>query len=178
MRKQKTTQLAQLAQAIAHFDPHHAKVLPAFFSPVLFPEDPHTVGEAQKIMQHTLHLLEQTHDGLIAQFYADKFTGQYHALNAILNAPRTTPLRPSTQHSQDIQQLPPRARLELYYGFLARLKNQLETQQNAKLEAQSAVSEAQINHTLARIGRCQAAIEQLEEYLAFVKRKEEGKSAV
>ncbi|MBE2893705.1 primosomal replication protein PriC [Spirabiliibacterium falconis] len=171
--------LQQLAQAITHFDAQATRPLPAFFSPVLFPDDPQTVGEAQHYMAQTLAALKHAHDAQAAQFYAEKLAGQYHALTAALKT-ASTPSSPTTpaQRDNDYQQLPPRERLALYYGFLARLKTMLETQHNAQLSDKSAVLARQIEHTQTRIARCQAAIDHLEDYLAFVKRREEKKSAV
>ncbi|MBV7387835.1 primosomal replication protein [Pasteurellaceae bacterium TAE3-ERU1] len=173
------TQLENLARAIAHFDAHKAKTLPAFFSPVLFPADPHTVAEAQAQMAQTLTALRHATSAQAAEFLAEQFTGQYRALAAAVQpAPMaTSPQAHSTPRAQAAS-LPPRERLDLYYTYLARLKAKLEAQQIAKANGQSAVRDEHIAHTQARITRCQAAIEQLEEYLAFVKRREDGKSAV
>lgn len=175
MSTQYATQLAQLKSAITHFDAHKAQVLPAFFSPVLFPSDPHTVAEAQQVMAQTLKALSNTGSTQAAQFYAEQFIGQYRALAAALHTHTKTGL---PAQRQDGSQLPPRERLNLYYTFLARLKTKLEEQQNLQLHTPSVMISRQVAHTQARIARCQSAIEQLEDYLAFTKRRDERKSAV
>ncbi|PVX31656.1 restart primosome assembly protein PriC [Pasteurella langaaensis DSM 22999] len=153
------------------------------FAPLLFSENYQPTKFYLNELNHTLSQLQQLNKNDIAQFafFSEKLLAQCTALSEALdksqfqssqsavNFPKV--LNTREQRRQEIEQLPPRERLDKYYEALKALNDKLNEQkdqlkQSQDLAAQNSYSDL-IKQTRQRRQRCLEAIEVLEEYLAF-----------
>ncbi|TNH04962.1 hypothetical protein FHQ27_06130 [Testudinibacter sp. TR-2022] len=166
--------------------PLHRKLDPRLFSP-----DNETLAQCLAQALTTLQIVQQAceteQDQALTAFYAEKLTAQYHVLQELTSDNRTFYQTKASgkeaernQQAHEVHRLPPPQRLAKYYEFLTRF-NDLIAEQYTQLLAceisEKSARQQKIATLEQRKQRCQAAIDHLEEYLAFVEARQK-KSAV
>lgn len=179
--------LSQLVQVVeqlqARYISQSNQIIYTKFNPMLFSENYQSTKFYLNELNYTLSQLQQLNEKDIAQFafFSEKLLAQCTALTEALDKPQfqqaqstvnsITKLEIREQRRQELEQLPPRERLDKYYEALKALNDKLNAQkdqlkQNQDLTTQNYYTNL-IEQTRLRRKRCLEAIELLEEYLAF-----------
>lgn len=171
---QKVQQLYQ-----AHLSKREEKIF-AKFDRTLFSENGQNVSFYLKEINQTLDRMKtlESNNPNHYNFLAERLLAQCSVLsealsrkNTHLTAPQTTTKQTIKKSQHSIHKLPPRERLEKYYGALERL-NKLYQQHKDLAQAEKNNDEKIRYAQLAegykkRQQKCQEAIDLLEEYLVF-----------
>lgn len=177
--QQLTERLEQLYQQYAN---QPSQPISATFDRTLFSEDFQPFAFYYGELQQTLsqfHRLNEN-DELEMSFLAEKLIAQCTALQEALlkqhngekSAVNFRPvLNKREQLRREIDQLPPRERLEKYYEALQKLNEKISEKtdelQTALSSEQKGLCQKQLEQLYQRRQNCLDAIELLEEYLAF-----------
>lgn len=177
--QQLTERLEQLYQQYAN---QPSQPISATFDRTLFSEDFQPFAFYYGELQQTLsqfHRLNEN-DELEMSFLAEKLIAQCTALQEALlkqhngekSAVNFRPvLNKREQLRREIDQLPPRERLEKYYEALQKLNEKISEKtdelQTAISSEQKGLCQKQLEQLYQRRQNCLDAIELLEEYLAF-----------
>ncbi|MDO4627300.1 MAG: primosomal replication protein PriC [Pasteurellaceae bacterium] len=176
---------SQVAQQLDFYSNHNELVLSVKFERHLFSEDRQSVGFYSGEITQTLSLLMQFDEKNEAElvYLIEKLLAQNVALNEAIQSALTVSAKiknrpqiaPKDQLRSQLDQLPPRERLDKYYDYLQQFNQKIQQAEDQLLivsEQEQARLQQFISLTKQRRQRCLDAIEVLEDYLAFKEKQE------
>ncbi|AWX14974.1 hypothetical protein CEP48_01780 [Mergibacter septicus] len=143
-----------------------------------FTENGLTLAEYLQQITSSIYQLEQIEDLEFLSFQTERIYTQFrilydaiHSRQALYVNHHKKKSKPSNKDKFSIHQLPPKQRLPLYYDALQALNQKIYHLEDLAFQAQNLADkehyQQQITITLQRKQRCQDAIDNLEEFLAF-----------
>lgn len=173
----------QLLRQLDYFSAYDdSQILTIAFDQTIFLESFQPLRFYLDEIKQNIQKLAQLDNPQIVNYLAEKITAQFRVLFDAVNqqhlpelaiSPVTTASRhTSTQHDKNaVFHLPPEQRIHKYYEYLTRFNDYLanleKLQQQTNDWQRKQQLQQQIEQYQQRRARCLAAIEQLEEYLAF-----------
>ncbi|ABR75162.1 hypothetical protein CBG46_07015 [Actinobacillus succinogenes] len=177
-----------ITQLQKQYEPVKRQILHTKFDPAIFSENFQPLEFYLNEIRHCIEQISQLSPEEVAQtaFFSEKLSAQYTALTDALQfiekpkAKSAVNFKPvlslREKRRQQLEQLPPRARLIKYYEALQALNEKLNGQKDLQKQCLSEKEkmriQQQIDITRQRRQRCLDAIEVLEEYLAFKENQE------
>ena len=174
--------VSQLLQQLDYFSAYDDnQILTVAFERTLFLESFQPLRFYLDEIKQNIEKLAQLENPQVISYLAEKITAQFRVLldavhqqdlSQLTNSPHTAAATQKSQKDKNaVFQLPPEQRIHKYYEYLTRFNDllaQLEQQLQQTHDWQHKQQlQDQILQYQQRRARCLAAIEQLEEYLAF-----------